>query len=406
MEDSEKEVLEAFNRAGIGVEGMEPQTQEGVPGASEEVNNNQVNNEQVGEVPETPPNETEASNQTEQTDGDANNGEEVVQETTQPDNENAIDFTEDQYQHLNSTIDEMSGGAFTSLEDLQNSNVFEVYEQNNQLVEQLEALQQEEQKVPFANDLVESLNNYFEGGGQDVGKFIQLNSLNVDEISDEDAVRHQLQLQTPGLEDSQVKAYLKGTYHLHDNEDIEYDESKASSGAINLKIAANQAREYLKNEQSSISYPSNEEREGQYAQLENQRIDAWTEPMENALNSLESINVSIGDGVDFNYQIPQESLNELYQELQQVVETSGIAVGEHAQEHANQIVRNHIVATQFDNIVKAAYQNAKSLADEEWQNKAHNPSAVKPEPGTSSPEPQSDKEETQQLINAIMSVDG
>jgi hypothetical protein len=404
MQDTEQEILDAFSKSGIGVEGMEPQE----PQATNEVvenNPSQVVDSGIETPPETPPQQEDVINNQEHTDGDATNVE-GTQEVPPQENVETFEFTQEQQNHLNSTIDEMSGGVFQSFEDFQNSDVFDVYEQNNQLVEQLEALQQEEKMSPYANDLVKSLNDYMEGGGQDVNMFFRLNSLNVDEVSDLDAVKHQLQIQNPGLNKDQLNAHLKSTYHQYDSEDIEYDESLAATAAVNLNIAANQAREYLRNEQSSVSYPSAEERIDNYAKLENERIDAWVEPMDNAINSLSSINIPLGDGIDFDYQIPQESLNGLYQELQQVVETSGIAAGENVNEHAAEIVKNHIVATQFESISKAIHQNAKRLADEEWQSKAHNPSALKPEPGVSSNEPTSDAEGIKNMIESIMSVDG
>lgn len=150
------------------------------------------------------------------------------------------------------SLSEISNGSIKSEDDfkgiIEKANQYtDLESKHTSAVAELEALKK---KNPFANEYLEKLNQlYLSGADADqINRFNRINQLgNIDALDSRSAVKWQL-IHKFNLTESEAETKLKSTYK---SDDTLFSEDEIAASNIDLKIAADQAKKYLKNQQAS-----------------------------------------------------------------------------------------------------------------------------------------------------------
>lgn len=278
-------------------------------------------------------------------------------------------------------LNEMFGDQFSSFEEVASANLVERYNKYDEIVEAHDALvdeieQLEAREPQYASEVVKNFNDWVTKGGKPED-FISVQTVNFDEMQPLDVLAYQMQRENPNLSKSDIQKYLEGEY----KQDLEmYTEEEAASGKIKLQIEANKAMGSLKQMQQDTSVPeafqqqtqSQEESEAEKQELMNN----WEPNITKAVTSFESVQIPINDNVSFNWKVEPAELEQIKQDLYDTIELTKMPMDEQGVQEAHEYVMNRYMAQNWQKVVAAVANQARTMSDEQWFKETHNPSAT------------------------------
>lgn len=265
-----------------------------------------------------------------------------------------------------------SGGVYKTSEELEKARGFETLATVPSLTETITQLQ--EDKVEFANPVVQGLNDYLSKGGDNPELYMNLQELKVDDMDALEVRRTKMQLDNNGLSSDEINAHLADKYKQFGEDDERYNEADVAQGKINMKIDANEDRKALAQMQHEIQTPDPEKVRVREAEEATQKKQAWDPVISTTVKEFSEIEIPLNKDNSFKFAIPEEDKSDMVKALRESIDFSDATLDDEGKSIAKQIVHNRFIVDNFQKIAGAIAEQARSLTDEQWLVEAHNPS--------------------------------
>ena len=211
-----------------------------------------------------------------------NNEETSVEEA--PKNDQTDDISDDEV--VLQYLSEKLGRDINSFDDLNN---------NNQPVESND----------FASDQLKVINDYIKNTGRTVQDYINTQTVDLSNVSDEAVLREYIRLDNPKLTDAELNDYLTETYRT-DKE--KHSAREMNAGKVQLTKDAKAARDYFNQIKQEYAMPS----ESKQQVLSDEDRQAWIGEMSNEVDDLDGISFPINDkGEEYVYQLDDTARDEI-----------------------------------------------------------------------------------------------
>mgnify|MGYP003109337845 FL=1 len=154
--------------------------------------------------------------------------------------------------------------------------------------------EQENSEVFELDPRVQAIADFVESTGRDPRDWFAYQSLNTEGMDDLTAVRVEMSTSYPNLSSDEVDVLLKRKYKLDENL---YDAEEVAASKVDLKIAAQNARQTIGEIQENFAAPVQQE------SMENPSIvdDQWINNMVQDVNELEQIEFDLGNDKTFSF---------------------------------------------------------------------------------------------------------
>ena len=236
---------------------------------------------------------------------------------------------------------------------------------------QLQQYEAEKQISPYANPLVEKMNQLFKEGAtpQHVLKFTQLQSMDFDKMSAEALVRTHLQLKNSVLEPEEIELLIEDKLgSLPDKE--EYPEEYARAVRIRevkAKLEAEEAKKYLasqKTELEKIHNPENEQRRALEA--------GWSQVLETSIKDVPVIDLNIEFEDGGKYSLPEgykpkispEQMTAIRQNVLKSLVSQGVPLNEQGMQKANEMVMFNVRVLSQDDILRTVISDVAASVEQ------------------------------------------
>ncbi len=196
-------------------------------------------------------------------------------------------------------LKEKSGGVFKSAAEFEEAKVFDTIATVPKLTEKLTEL--EGNKVEFANDFVQGLNDYVAKGGSDPALFLELQKMDVKEMEPTEVLKTHMRLTNKGLTEQNIDQYLVNKYKQFDKESEKFDEDELSQGKVEMSVDANSAREALTNWQHDIKTPEPEQVRQQHDEAETARMQKWDPVISQGVSDFKKITIPLNDKASWSF---------------------------------------------------------------------------------------------------------
>lgn len=186
-------------------------------------------------------------------------------------------------------------------------------------VKSFDDLKSGEAKVEFANEQLETLNNFVAETGRDVFDWFKMQQLNVEGMDNEQLVKTQLATKYPTLKPHEINRKFDRLYKLDAEQ---YTEDEIADAKIDLKIDADTARTDLTKLAEGYKIPKQQERQVNdgVAQREAQRAkEAYVEQMVKEVDSISTFDFEV-EGSKVKYKPSKEDRKQI-KDLNQNLET-------------------------------------------------------------------------------------
>lgn len=284
-------------------------------------------------------------------------------------------------------VAEASGGVYENAEALKDADAFKVLASVPSLTETITQLSDD--KVEFANPLMEGLNDYLSKDGDNPELYLSLQKLEVDKMEPLDVIKTKMALDNLGLTADEISGTLTRKYKQYDEEDEKYNVDDVAQGKIDMKIDANKDRGSLRQMQHEIQTPDPERLRVKAAEDDTLKKQAWDPVISSTVKEFTKIEIPLNDkGNKFEFVIPDEDKADMVAGLREAIDFSGAALDEEGNSIAEQVVRDKYIVDNWPNIAKAIAENARSLNDEEWLVEISNPSPAAPDTPPPAEEPE------------------
>ena len=154
--------------------------------------------------------------------------------------------------------------------------------------------EQENSEVFELDPRVQAIADFVESTGRDPGDWFAYQSLNTEGMDDLTAVRVEMSTSYPNLSSDEVDVLLKRKYKLDENM---YDEEEIAASKVDLKIAAQNARDTIGEIQENFAAPVQQESMDDSSIVD----DQWINDMVQDVNELEQIEFDLGNDKTFSF---------------------------------------------------------------------------------------------------------
>jgi hypothetical protein len=275
-----------------------------------------------------------------------------VSETLQQSEE--VPTTEPSYEFEDLLI-EKSNGKFTSYDDV---------------VEAMEALEKSSQNQ-FANEQIENLNNYVANGG-DIMDFLTTQLTDYESMSDEQLVKAMWSMNEKDLTGEEVGLLFEDTYKLDEEQ---WASTEVKLAKIKLKRDAKSAKEELSNLQKQNSIPKSVANNKEQIEAQEKAGKEWIKKVELSARQLKTVDVDVNEqGDKFSYAIPEETVKSVRKSNKDLNKFWSRYIKEDGTEDMASLNRDMAILSDFDNIVRAVYSQARSTGKETVVKDLKNPS--------------------------------
>lgn len=225
---------------------------------------------------------------------------------------------------------------------------------------------------PFANETLQQINDYIKETGRSVEDYMTTQSLQPDEMSDEEAVLFMLERDNPGLSKEDLKFFMSETYKLEAAD----DSSEKRFGQIALKKEAIKSKNEISQFKAHYQAPTTESAADaavseQVTAEQNQFYSDVVEDMQ----AIEGLTFDIDDkGAEFTFAINDDNRPAADAYVGQLDNFFGKYVGEDGNWDYDSLNTDMFILNNIDSIVKSVANHYKSQGTEEVVQELKNPS--------------------------------
>lgn len=270
---------------------------------------------------------------------------------------------------LDEEISKKTNGKFKTYGELQkyiedSEKVTSEYQRVN------EELTSVKSKNPFANEYIEKLNTYVQGGG-DPETFHRVMRVNVDTLSPEQKISLKIQWENKDITPEEADEMVAHKYKLYDDLDPEDREVKAAR--LNMKIDSRDADKTLRDTIVKETTPPAAAPVVDYEKEAEKHVEQW-KPQFPKLRDENKVFVWKGkDGVEVKLDVDPAVLDSIEKNLSTVIGDYGMEPDAKGLEIAKNYFYNEIKAKSFDDIANKLINQMKA----QFIKEKHNPSTDK-----------------------------
>lgn len=275
-------------------------------------------------------------------------------------------------------LSEKFSGKFKSVEELVNSiNETEQFKSKySETEKRLKDLETEYADAKPVNDYIKGLNKFVKDGG-DPKLYNKLQSVEIEKMSDRDALIMKMRWDN-GLSKEDAQFMVDRKYMLEQGEDLDTSaDPDVRAARIALKLDSKSAKEFLRNYKTEQLTPPAEKLRIQQEQAQLERMNGWKPRMSELLNDMKKIELPY-DGQTVQFEVPQETLSQLQEYMQAIVEGSQFQPDVDGMSAVKQLLLREVLASNLKSIT----QTIATQRDAKWKNEVHHPSALREDHNT------------------------
>lgn len=210
---------------------------------------------------------------------------------------------------------EATGGQLNNLEDF---NQFWGKANNYEALQaELNQLRAKTQMSPFANEMVGTINDFFQKGGtmEEYYRLMDMQKIDPEQVQDLDAIRQQYRHQYPKMTSNQIDLLIKKDIGNFEGEKDEDTGQAVVDPMVTAEISrkGDQARAWIREQKQKLGTPEAAIRnQTEQAQVEGYK-SAWKDLSTFALQGMDSISIPVEGFEGLNFPIPEEFKQDLVQ---------------------------------------------------------------------------------------------
>lgn len=212
---------------------------------------------------------------------------------------------------------------------------------------------------PFANNIVKELNDFMARGGE-YDTFSRGMSLNPDTLTPEQKVSIHKQLTTNGLSPEDADFMVQQEFKL--GADFDANANDVRYARLKFNEAANIADAYLRDHKAKLMVPDQQ-------RIAQERVNTLSPLVPKVMEGLKKVSFDLGDKTNFDYEVPQETLNEVAATINGQLSSIDTSNSKNPAELINHIAHMALVTKELPNIL--AKQKANLLL--EFAKEKHHP---------------------------------
>jgi hypothetical protein len=277
-------------------------------------------------------------------------------------------------------LNERFGGKFKTTEEIQNK-LKELDELSGKYsAAELKAKELEtnlSQAPKFANDYIKGLNDYVSKGG-DPKVYERVAGIDVDKLNEKDALVLKYRFEH-GLSKEEAEFKVARKYKLSDQ--LDADDPDVKDARIDLRLDGKEAKKYLAQYKSEQMIPQSVREQQNFETQRQARVDSWKPQTAPFIESLKKIEIPFDEKNSVTFEVPQETINEVTETMQQVIDAVGINPDQEGLQQMKEILLSKI----FFRNQKEINRTIKAAVDKQWAKDTHHPSGLKEETPPATP---------------------
>jgi hypothetical protein len=230
----------------------------------------------------------------------------------------------------------------------------------------------------------------------------QLFKADLSQLSDKDAVAYEMMLDTPGLTKEKAMAVIDRQYGIEDGEMDEVAEAqlaiKGKQAIRSITALKNQITLPDKVDVNTLAQQQKELREQKTKTLSEQ----WGNIAKEVSKSIPDVEITDkdpeGNDVSFKYSITKDVPADVIENMVNYMAQSGVELNEDAVKVVGETLKKELISRNYQQMLKAAREDAFAKAEEIRLRKQHNPGT--PKPGADPSAPKGD-DVNQKILSAL-----
>jgi len=220
----------------------------------------------------------------------------------------------------------------------------------------------------FASEQLQVINEYVKNTGRTVQDYLNTQTVDLTNVSDDALMKEYLRLDNPDLTDAELNDYMATTYKT-DKE--EYNARETNAGKVQLMKDAKAARDYFNKVKEDYAIPTEVDDPG----VSEAERGEWLSQMETEVNDLEGLSFSMNDqGEEFVYNLDDEARQEIKGYNSDLENFFDKYVDESGKWDFDALNTDMYIMNNIDKIVRGVANQYRSKGTESVINEIKNPS--------------------------------
>jgi len=220
----------------------------------------------------------------------------------------------------------------------------------------------------FASEQLQVINDYVRDTGRSVQDYLNTQTVDLSNVSDDAVIKEYLQLENPTLTEAELSDYIAATYKTDAEE---YSARDTNAGKVQLTKDARAARDYFNQIKEDYAMPTEAGDPG----VSDADRGEWLSTMENEVNDLEGLSFSMNDqGEEFTYNLDDEARQEIMGYNSDLENFFDKYVNESGDWNFDALNTDMYIMNNIDKIVRGVANQYRSKGTENVINEIKNPS--------------------------------
>lgn len=225
------------------------------------------------------------------------------------------------------------------------------------------------------DERVKAIADFVSETGRDPKDWFTYQSLNPSEMDDLSAVKLQMAVEYPNLDQEEINMLMGSKYKI--DEDL-HSEDEIKLSKLQLKIDAQKSRKEIEQVRDSYKAPVREEK-SDVQEVQSPITKEWIATMSNEVDSLDALTFEVGD-TEFNFGIKPEYRNELKKKNENIDQFFDQYVGQDGDWDFEMLNAHRTVIDNIDDIAKSLYNQGLSDGQRKLVEKSANVDVSGPKP--------------------------
>lgn len=220
----------------------------------------------------------------------------------------------------------------------------------------------------FASEQLQVINDYVRDTGRSVQDYLNTQTVDLSNVSDDAVIKEYLQLENPTLTEAELSDYIAATYKTDAEE---YSARDTNAGKVQLTKDARAARDYFNQIKEDYAMPTEAGDPG----VSDADRGEWLSEMEGEVNDLEGLSFSMNDqGEEFTYNLDDEARQEIMDYNSDLENFFDKYVNESGDWNFDALNTDMYIMNNIDKIVRGVANQYRSKGTENVINEIKNPS--------------------------------
>tara|TARA_Y100000385_G_scaffold243812_1_gene261518 strand:+ start:1097 stop:2176 length:1080 start_codon:yes stop_codon:yes gene_type:complete len=220
----------------------------------------------------------------------------------------------------------------------------------------------------FASEQLQVINEYVKNTGRTVQDYLNTQTVDLSNVSDDALMMEYLRLDNPNLTDAELNDYMATTYKT-DKE--AYSERETNAGKVQLMKDAKTARDYFNQVKEDYAMPV----QADSPEISEEERGEWLGKMESEVDDLEGLSFSMNDqGEEFTYNLDDDARQEIKGYNSNLENFFDKYVNESGDWNFDALNTDMYIMNNIDKIVRGVANQYRSKGTESVINEIKNPS--------------------------------